>query len=332
VAQRVVNLFEPIQIKIKQLSSMTVTFAYWPTLLIDLDPAQPSLSSYYQLVEEAQGGIYDLLAFNITESLRIISSTAIPNLSLVISNDINNQLNSLLLQAPDGRLRLANLMPAFKDHFDLVLIDTQGARSAMLEMVVLASDLVISPLLPNMLAAREFSRGTMQMLDGLRAYERLGMKIPPVHIVINNLDLTVDAQMIEQSVREISRTATTSAFWIARSLPLSSSAMPHPWGCTESFWVVHALGASTPPPSCCAAISCLKWACQRTSSRSSIPFRSCCPTDPSYPLKQLPGLAWVALFRSAHQAPQRMSLQTFTLPQSLQLSVLSSQPKPSLRS
>lgn len=173
------------------------------TLLIDLDPAQPSLSSYYQLVDEAQGGIYDLLAFNITDSAKIISSTAIPNLSLVISNDINNQLNSLLLQAPDGRLRLANLMPAFKDHFDLVLIDTQGARSAMLEMVVLASDLVISPLPPNMLAAREFSRGTMQMLDGLRAYGRLGMKIPPVRIVVNNLDQTTDAQMIEQSVREI---------------------------------------------------------------------------------------------------------------------------------
>jgi chromosome partitioning related protein ParA len=173
------------------------------TLLIDLDPAQPSLSSYYQLVEEAQGGIYELLALNATDPVRIISSTAIPNLSLVISNDVNNQLNTLLLQAPDGRLRLANLMPAFEDHFDLVLIDTQGARSAMLEMVVLASDLVVSPLLPNMLAAREFSRGTMQMLDGLRAYERLGMTIPPVRIVINNLDLTVDAQMIEQSVREI---------------------------------------------------------------------------------------------------------------------------------
>jgi chromosome partitioning related protein ParA len=173
------------------------------TLLIDLDPAQPSLSSYYQLVEEAQGGIYELLALNATDPLRIISSTAIPNLSLVISNDVNNQLNTLLLQAPDGRLRLANLMPAFEDHFDLVLIDTQGARSAMLEMVVLASDLVVSPLLPNMLAAREFSRGTMQMLEGLRAYERLGMNIPPVKIVINNLDLTVDAQMIEQSVREI---------------------------------------------------------------------------------------------------------------------------------
>lgn len=173
------------------------------TLLIDMDPVQPSLSSYYQLDEEAQGGIYDLLAHNVTDLNRIVSSTSIPNLSLILSNDINNQLINLLLQAPDGRLRLANLMPAFKDHFDLVIIDTQGARSAMLEMVILASDLVISPLPPEMLAAREFSRGTMQMLDGLRTYWRLGLTTPHVNIVVNTLDRTNDSQMIEQSVREI---------------------------------------------------------------------------------------------------------------------------------
>ncbi len=173
------------------------------TLLLDLDPVQPSLSSYYPLSDEAQGGIYDLLAFNVTDLTRIVSTTNIPNLSLVISNDINNQLINLLLQAPDGRLRLANLMPAFQDHFDLVLIDTQGARSAMLEMVVLASDVAISPLPPNMLTAREFNRGTMQMLDGLRAYGRLGLNIPPVNIVVNCLDQTSDAQMIYNTVREI---------------------------------------------------------------------------------------------------------------------------------
>lgn len=121
------------------------------TLLIDLDPVQPSLSSYYELPEVAQGGIYDLLAANITDPARIISRTIIPNLDVVISNDQNNQLNNLLLQAPDGRLRLANLMPALKEGYDLVLIDTQGARSALLEMVVLASDLVVSPSNPTCL-------------------------------------------------------------------------------------------------------------------------------------------------------------------------------------
>ncbi|KPY11762.1 ParA family protein, partial [Pseudomonas syringae group genomosp. 3] len=79
----------------------------------------------------------------LTDPERIISRTSIPNLSLILSNDPNNQLINLLLQAPDGRLRLAHLLKAFANHFDLILIDTQGARSVMLEMVVLASDLAV---------------------------------------------------------------------------------------------------------------------------------------------------------------------------------------------
>ncbi|MFJ5299253.1 ParA family protein [Pseudomonas sp. NPDC088368] len=172
------------------------------TLLIDLDPVQPSLSSYYAIAHEATGGIYDLIALNITDPPKVISRTIIPNLSLILSNDPNNQLINLLLQAPDGRLRLSELLKAFEGQFDVVLIDTQGARSVMLEMVVLASDLAVSPLEPNMLTAREFSRGTLQMLDGLRAYERLGLPLPPVKVVINSLDQTNDAKMIHQSIRQ----------------------------------------------------------------------------------------------------------------------------------
>jgi chromosome partitioning related protein ParA len=171
------------------------------TLMIDLDPVQPSLSSYYELAHEAEGGIYDLIALNITEPERVISRTVIPNLSLIVSNDPNNQLINLLLQAPDGRLRLSQLLVAFDNQFDLVLIDTQGARSAILEMVVLASDLAVSPLPPNMLTAREFNRGTLQMLDGLQSYARLGLTIPPVKVVVNCLDITNDARMIHEAVR-----------------------------------------------------------------------------------------------------------------------------------
>ncbi|MCK9744110.1 ParA family protein [Pseudomonas alliivorans] len=177
-------------------------------LLIDLDPVQPSLSSYYPIAQEASGGIFELIAQNLTDPERIISKTSIPNLSLILSNDPNNQLINLLLQAPDGRLRLAHLLKAFKDQFDLILIDTQGARSVMLEMVVLASDLALSPLPPNMLSAREFSRGTLQMLDGLRPYSRLGLPIPPIKVVVNGLDQTVDARDIHDAIR---RTFTGNA-------------------------------------------------------------------------------------------------------------------------
>ncbi|PHN65249.1 ParA family protein [Pseudomonas viridiflava] len=177
-------------------------------LLIDLDPVQPSLSSYYPIAQEASGGIFELIAQNLTDPERIISKTSIPNLSLILSNDPNNQLINLLLQAPNGRLRLAHLLKAFKDQFDLILIDTQGARSVMLEMVVLASDLALSPLPPNMLSAREFSRGTLQMLDGLRPSSRLGLPIPTIKVVVNGLDQTVDARDIHDAIR---RTFTGNA-------------------------------------------------------------------------------------------------------------------------
>ncbi|EPM49165.1 ParA family protein [Pseudomonas syringae] len=170
-------------------------------LLIDMDPVQPSLSSYYPMAQEVSGGIFDLIAHNLTDPERIISRTSIPNLSLILSNDPNNQLISLLLQAADGRLRLASLLKAFEGQFDLILIDTQGARSVMLEMVVLASDLAVSPLPPNMLSAREFNRGTLQMLDGLRPYSRLGLHVPQIKVVVNCLDQTVDARQIHDAIR-----------------------------------------------------------------------------------------------------------------------------------
>ena len=171
-------------------------------LLLDLD-VQPTLSSYFTLDVRAPGGIYQMLAFNERRIEQLVSRTVIAGLDLVLSDDHRGELNTLLLHAPDGRLRLRHLLPALAPLYDLVLIDTQGARSALLEMVVLASDLVVSPLQPNMLTAREFNRGTMQMLDGLRPYERLGMRIPKVQIVINCLDQTNDSRAIHENVRAI---------------------------------------------------------------------------------------------------------------------------------
>jgi hypothetical protein len=137
-------------------------------LLLDLD-VQPTLSSYFELQTRAPAGIYELLAFNEQDIGRLVSRTAIDGLDLVLSNDDRGQLNTLLLHAPDGRLRLRNLLPVFREHYDLLLIDTQGARSVLLEMAVLASDLAVSPVTPEILAAREFRRGTLQLMRGHRA-------------------------------------------------------------------------------------------------------------------------------------------------------------------
>lgn len=171
------------------------------TLLIDLDN-QPSLSSFYNLSHEAPGGTYQLITSNETRPDQIISQTIIPNLSLIKSNDPFNLLSNLLLHAADGRLRLKNLMPAFAQDFDLILIDTQGARSIVLEMALLGSQVAISPITPDMLTAREFQRGMLQLYRDLEPLAALGAVTPVLNIVINKLDATNDANLIYHTLTE----------------------------------------------------------------------------------------------------------------------------------
>ncbi|WP_025809769.1 ParA family protein [Pseudomonas chlororaphis] len=172
-------------------------------LLIDLD-MQPTLSSYYQLVHRAPSGIYELLAFNERDLTALVSRTVIERLDVILSNDGHRQLNTLLLHAPDGRLRLRNLLPTFEPHYDLMLIDTQGARSVMLEMSVLASDMSVSPVTPEILSARELRRGTLQLMDDIAPYSQLGVTPPPLHLLINRMPaVSTNAKLIQQTLRQL---------------------------------------------------------------------------------------------------------------------------------
>lgn len=172
-------------------------------LLLDLD-VQPTLSSYFTVEARAEAGAYELLAFNETDTQRLISHTAIAKLDLILSNDDRGQLSSLLLHAADGRLRLRHLMPAFRPHYDLMLIDTQGARSVLLETALLASDLALSPVTPELLSAREFRRGTLRLLEDIAPYRHLGITPPPLHLLINRMPaVSRNAHLIRQTLRDL---------------------------------------------------------------------------------------------------------------------------------
>ncbi len=177
-------------------------------LLLDLD-SQPTLSSYYALSEKADSGVYELLTLNLTVSAKIISKTLITGLDLVLSNDDQGRLRSLLLHAPDGRLRLRNLLGSFRPRYDLLLIDTQGARSVLLEMAILASDLALSPITPEMLAARELRRGTLKLLSELEPFRHLGITPPPLRLLLNQVNnIRVDTRMIIHGLHETFAGAT----------------------------------------------------------------------------------------------------------------------------
>ncbi|MDR2014456.1 MAG: ParA family protein [Azoarcus sp.] len=172
-------------------------------LLLDLD-TQPTLSSYYELRHKAPCGIYELLAFNEQEHGRLVSRTIIEGLDIIVANDEHRQLNTMLLHAPDGRLRLRNLMPVFEPDYDLVLIDTQGARSVLLEMAVLASTLAVSPVTPEILSARELSRGTLQLMRDIAPYRHLGIQPPALRLLINRMPaVSANARLVRESLRLI---------------------------------------------------------------------------------------------------------------------------------
>ncbi|OAI94895.1 ParA family protein [Pseudomonas putida] len=172
-------------------------------LLIDLD-IQPTLSSYFPLTKRAPCGTYELLALNERDVFKLVSKTSVRNLDLIISNDPLGQLHTLLVHAPDGRMRLRNLMPIFKADYDLVLIDTQGARSVVLEMALLATDRVLSPVAPEILAARELHRGTVQLMSELNSYRRQGITLPTLEILLNRVHPTSrDARQIQAALREV---------------------------------------------------------------------------------------------------------------------------------
>lgn len=172
-------------------------------LLLDLD-VQPTLSSYYELAHRASGGVYELLAFNEQRTEQLVSHTTISGLDLVLSNDDRGELSTLLLHAPDGRLRLRNLLPILEPLYDLVLIDTQGARSVLLETAVLASDTALSPVTPEILAARELQRGTLQLLEDIAPYKRLGIETPPLHLLINRVHpVSSNARLIQQALHDV---------------------------------------------------------------------------------------------------------------------------------
>lgn len=171
-------------------------------LLLDLD-SQPTLSSYYALSQKAKAGAYEFIALNLAAPVQIVSRTVIAGLDLIISNDDQGRLSTLLMHAPDGRLRLRNLLDSFRPDYDLLLIDTQGARSVLLEMAILASDLALSPISPEMLAARELRRGTLKLMSELEPFRHLGIPPPPLRLLLNQVNSTrVDTRMIIRGLRE----------------------------------------------------------------------------------------------------------------------------------
>ncbi|ANF70946.1 chromosome partitioning protein ParA [[Haemophilus] ducreyi] len=171
------------------------------TLLIDTD-TQPTLSSYYSLAKTAPGGIYEFLLQRDVEPSHIVSQTSIKNLDLIQSNDPSNNVSHMLRNAPDGSIRFSHLIKSI-NNYDVIVIDTRGTRDITVDMSVLAADIPFCPILPQILSAKEFIRGTIGMYQDLQTFESFGFKLPPLKAIANGVDNTNDVKFVMQKLHTL---------------------------------------------------------------------------------------------------------------------------------
>ena len=172
-------------------------------LLIDAD-VQPSLSKYFPLaVANPAAGLTEVIVRG-TVTKSCITATLYQNLDIVISDDPEGNLPHWLLNRIDRgfRLRFALQSPAVVEAYDCVLIDTQGAIGPLQDAAVLAADILVSPITPEILSAREFRDGTMELLDRLEPGGALGASLGPMKAVIYRQDRSADARIIASGIRE----------------------------------------------------------------------------------------------------------------------------------
>ncbi|MCU7816015.1 MAG: ParA family protein [Candidatus Thiodiazotropha sp. (ex Rostrolucina anterorostrata)] len=150
-------------------------------LLVDGD-FQQNLSSYYEIKHQASQGLKALITR--ADPTDCISSTRIDNLDIVLSDDPHQKLLLWFRESSNNVYYLAAALKKLDDDYDYILIDSQGARGILQEAIILASDALLSPIIPDVLESREFMRGTVQMLQSLEPPPGIAVpmaKVPPLY-------------------------------------------------------------------------------------------------------------------------------------------------------
>lgn len=167
-------------------------------LAIDAD-MQPSLSKYYQLENNPISGLAEVLSRGGIVTEEDIVQTNIPNLKIIVSNMtdatqawLKTRVDSLIL------LKSAVASPIIEENFDVVLIDTQGAKGELQRTAAMACDFMVSPFVPDMINYTEFFAGTLEMLETLNAFSRFSseLKAGELKVVINNMEKTRNSKEI----------------------------------------------------------------------------------------------------------------------------------------
>ncbi len=171
-------------------------------LLVDGD-FQPTLSSYFKINNRAKFGLTRFVRS--ADATDCISKTNIDNLDIVLSDDPNQKLVDWIKESSNNVYYLAASLKKLNDRYDYIFIDSQGARGILQQSIILASDQLISPIIPEVLESKEFMRGTVNMLKDMEPPPGIAVpmpNIPPLYGLIYRQDRTANSVAIANTIRK----------------------------------------------------------------------------------------------------------------------------------
>lgn len=169
--------------------------------MIDAD-LQPSLSSHYEITERAPHGLTQFMT-NL-EVHDFISKTQIERLSIIVSDDPDAELINWIRKSQANFYYLMAAVNRLRGEFDYIIIDSEGVvKSELQEAVVIASDILLCPIVPDYKSAKEFARGTMRLLNRVKPPEGVVVPydVPPLYGLINSKDRTRANETVAQELR-----------------------------------------------------------------------------------------------------------------------------------
>ena len=187
-------------------------------LLVDAD-LQPSLTRYFRIEHESPDGL-TALVMNGALTPDCVSEIALPTnlngrstsgytqprgrLDIIRSDTRDGKLQDWLSNRLDRlvRIRMSIKNDAVRQRYDVVIIDTQGAVGHLQDAAVNVADLLIAPASPDILSAREFVDGTLELLDRHESSANMGFTVPAMKAVINRTENTVDSRVMADLIRE----------------------------------------------------------------------------------------------------------------------------------
>lgn len=176
-------------------------------LLIDMDEqGNATVSSTGKPKEEfAWKGVFDMMrAFKIADPSTFISPSSIPNVDVLPSNPMTNQiLNQLpILKMQYGYAEyvyLSACLEQIKNKYDIIIIDTPPAKNNLTLSAIFASDDVIIPLKADQYSMESLTE-TIAMIRSLEKAENV--KINILGILLTIVEKTALARSLKEALSE----------------------------------------------------------------------------------------------------------------------------------